>query len=315
MDSIIDIDEPPIFRREEWIGKKKEYSRQNLPLFVINACDTAFAIPPNEMARFPDCNIAVSDLLRKVLPPRSSAIVTSNTRTWFSNAPPQQNLDFLKTRPIPNDDFLKTLHSIAPQAWLDGAQSIVDQRYNDGTDHLPLCALTYWMKMSKVVGARAAWMKSERWLSVAPDPLVHNLDMTRAFESARAFLPGLGWDTPVSALDQRLTTFEFTTLLGTEWLSGSLVQMMVDHLTTRVRADSQLASSTIIGGSGLAEALDRAAMKKISYTRMTTPLLCRYEQHIKDTNIEHLYFPAHVNANHWITVYVNFRKGEFSYGE
>ena len=66
MDSIIDIDEPPIFRREEWIGKKKEYSHQNLPLFMINACDTAFAIPPNEMARSPDCNIAVSDLLRLI---------------------------------------------------------------------------------------------------------------------------------------------------------------------------------------------------------------------------------------------------------
>jgi|SRR5882762_996739 hypothetical protein len=29
---------------------------------------------------------------------------------------------------------------------------------------------------------------------------------------------------------------------------------------------------------------------------------------------EHLYFPAHV-TNHWITVYVNFHKREFSYGE
>ena len=138
--------------------------------------------------------------------------------------------------------------------------------------------------------------------------------MTRAFEGARAFLPGLGWNTPVSALDKRLTTFEFTNLLGTEWLSGSLMQMMVDHLTARVRADPQLASSTIIGGPGLAEAIDRAALGKKPYTRMTTPLLCRYEQHIKDTNIEHLYFSAHV-TNHWITVYVNFHKREFSYGE
>ena len=59
MDSIIDIDEPPIFHREEWIGKKNIYSCQNLPLFVINACNTAFSIPPNKMAWFPDCNIPV----------------------------------------------------------------------------------------------------------------------------------------------------------------------------------------------------------------------------------------------------------------
>ena len=83
MDSIIDIDEPPIFCREEWIGKKNIYSRQNLPLFMINACDTAFAIPPNEMARFPDCNIAVSDLLRKVLPPLSYSGIVTRVFTWF----------------------------------------------------------------------------------------------------------------------------------------------------------------------------------------------------------------------------------------
>jgi hypothetical protein len=169
--------------------------------------------------------------------------------------------------------------------------------------------------MSKVVRARTAWAKCERWLAVTQDPKLHNADMTRAFEGARAFLPGLGWNAPVSALDRRLTTFEFTNLLGTEWMSGSLMQMMVDHITMRVRADPQLMSSTIVGGPGLAEAINNAVLNKKSYTRMMTPLLCRYEQHIKDTNIEHLYFPAHVNTNHWITVYVNFHKRLFLYGE
>jgi hypothetical protein len=315
MENIDDIDEPPIFHRHEWIGRKNIYSRKELPLFVLDACDAAFAIPANEMTRFPNPSIAVTNLLKKSLPPKSAALVMSKPATWFSNAPPQENIDFLDTRPIPDDDFLDKLQILAFQAWLDGAQSIIDQRYNDGTDRLPLWILAYWRSMSKVIKARAVWRKCERWLAVEPDSRLHNGDMTQAFESARAFLPGLGWDTPVSALDQRLTTFEFTNLLGTEWLSTSLVQMMVDHLTARVRADPSLACSTIIGGPGLAEAIDHAALSKQSYTRMTTPLLCRYEQHIKDTNIEHLYFPAHVNTNHWVTVYINFHKREFSYGE
>jgi hypothetical protein len=154
-----------------------------------------------------------------------------NPSTWFSESPPQTNLSLLATRPIPNDDFLDQLESIKGQAWLNGAQAIIDHRYNDGADLLPLCALTYWRDMSKVVKARMAWCKCERWLAISPDPKLHSIDMMRAFEGARAFLPGLGWNTPVSALDKRLTTFEFTNLLGTEWLSGSLMQMMVDHLT------------------------------------------------------------------------------------
>ena len=68
MDTIIDIDKPPIFRREEWIGKQKTYSQKDPPLFIINACDEAFKMPLNEMSQFPAHNIAVSDLLRKALP-------------------------------------------------------------------------------------------------------------------------------------------------------------------------------------------------------------------------------------------------------
>jgi len=73
-------------------------------------------------------------------------------------------------------------------------------------------------------------MKYERWLAVTPDPRIQNEDMTQVFNDAHAFLPRLGWDTPVSALDTRLNMMEFTRLLGSEWISTSLVQMMVDNL-------------------------------------------------------------------------------------
>lgn len=50
--------------------------------------------------------------------------------------------------PIPNDDFLDKLNDDTGQAWLDGARSIIDQRFNDGRDRLLLCAVTYWREMS-----------------------------------------------------------------------------------------------------------------------------------------------------------------------
>jgi hypothetical protein len=158
-------------------------------------------------------------------------------------------------------------------------------------------------------------MKCKRWLAVTPDPRIQNKDTTQVFDDARAFLPGLGWNSPISALDTRLSTMEFTRLLGSHWISTSLVQMMVDNLCTRVRADPQVVSSTMIGGPWFAQTLDHALLDKKTFSRTTTPLLCRYEQHIKDNNMEHFYFPVHVNTNHWITVYINFKKREYSYGE
>jgi hypothetical protein len=66
----------------------------------------------------------------------------------------------------------------------------------------------------------------------------------------------------VSALDTRLTTLEFEKLLGTEWLSGSLVQMMVDSLSAQACTNPHTVSSTIIiGGPRFVQAIDNVALK------------------------------------------------------
>ena len=105
MDTIIDLDEPPIFRREEWIGKKKTYSWKDLPYFMINACQKALPISPHKMSRFPAHNIAVNDLLKKILPPHTSALVIWKPKMWFSKDLPHTSMDCLTDRPIPSDDF------------------------------------------------------------------------------------------------------------------------------------------------------------------------------------------------------------------
>jgi hypothetical protein len=129
MDDPISIDEPPHFNAEDWIGRKKQYS--TAPYFVRDACLKAFAIPTTQVAKlFPGPDITVADLLKKELPPRSSAIISSKLESWFSKDVPHTNFEHYFTRPIPNDAFVDELHKIAGQAWLDGANSIADQRFD-----------------------------------------------------------------------------------------------------------------------------------------------------------------------------------------
>jgi hypothetical protein len=308
---LISIDDPHPFNAEDWIGQKKKYSK--VPYFVREACSKAFAIPAAQVAKlFPGPDITVADLLKKELPPRSSAIISSKPESWFSKDMPHTNLEHYFARPIPNDTFVDELHKSSGQAWLDGAKSIVDQRFNDGEDRVPLCIIEYWKQMGQVAKGRAAWRNCQNWMAVNPEAR-RSEETECAFEDARAFLPGLGWNTPVSS-SQGLTTLTFASLLGTDWIGGSTVQLMVDQLSERLRTSDQV-SSTLIAGPEFARALVTAMDNGSSYSKSSTPLLSRYEAHQKNKGVENLYFPANVNANHWIAVHINFKRREYSYGE
>lgn len=96
MDDTISIDNPPAFNAEDWIGKNKDYSV--VPYFVHDACTKAFTIPVAQAKKlFPAPDISVTDLLKKELPPRSSAFVSSKPETWFSKETPHTNFEHYVT--------------------------------------------------------------------------------------------------------------------------------------------------------------------------------------------------------------------------
>ena len=52
------------FRKEEWIGKRKQFSQKDLPTYVTEACTRSLEIPAEELSCFPSPNISVTDLLK-----------------------------------------------------------------------------------------------------------------------------------------------------------------------------------------------------------------------------------------------------------
>lgn len=49
------------------------------------------------------------------------------------------------------------------QAWFDGAKSIIDPRYNQGTERLPMWVLNYWKKMNAMADAQKDWERAYSW--------------------------------------------------------------------------------------------------------------------------------------------------------
>ncbi|KAF7972493.1 hypothetical protein HWV62_17856 [Athelia sp. TMB] len=294
MAEIHDLVNPPTFHKHEWIGCNKIYSLKTLPYFVVEACSQALLIPLHKRHHFPPHDITALDLLKKKLPLQSSDLNTVKPEAWFSTDAPNSNLDFLLTRKIPSDHVIRELNKIAAQKWLDGAQSIVDHRVNDSQDRLPLWILSYWKEMSAVVKGKASWARAERILSVGPETVTaaQSEAVTEVFANAHAFLDQLGWNTP-----------EFTKLLGDGWLNTGLMQMMIAELSARAKLNAKISANTIIAGPHFADAMISASARELPYGRKTTSLLSRYEKDIKDSKKEKLYFPAHVNENHWITVH------------
>ena len=87
---------------------------------------------------FPSSDLPVTKLLEFTLPKTSNGITGAKTKAWFSSEAPVTDTECLQTRPIPQEKILDQLLKDFGQAWFDGTKSVVDPRFNDGCDRLPL---------------------------------------------------------------------------------------------------------------------------------------------------------------------------------
>ena len=305
----------PVFRREDWIDAKRKWGT-NLPSHVQDACNQAFSVPSAVIERhIPTDEMPPIELLKGTYPTQRSAYNTYKVEAWFSRDQPDGSFTTYLSRQIPNSDVLKKLYNYRGQAWLNGNQSIVDPSYNNGKDHLPLWILKFWKAMLEVSKGYTMWQKAERCIAAQPEETVRELDeeVFRAFGGAREMLSSIGWRSSVPG-SSGLTTLEFAKLLKGDWISDRIVQQMATELSRRLRLlkpDSKI----LIAGPKLAESLKSAAHQKVKYSQRTTPLLSRYEAHRNSKKMDELYFPAHVDGNHWISLHVDFRNRTYSYGE
>ena len=232
MAEVIDIEAPdPIFDANLWIGKGKKYPEKSIPFEVSAARNEILSIPQHVKNNLPNPHLSIAQFIQQGLPPQSSAINTTKISRWFSKvAPSTYDVAILMARPIPPQSVLVDLDKSFGQQWFDGAQSICDPRFNNGTERLPLWVLTLWKELARIVGAQAVWRKSEEWLNREAR---HGGEGAASMKTAIMLLTSIRWDAPVSALGSSTTTAEFSRLLRTEWISDELLNMMMEDLSFR----------------------------------------------------------------------------------
>jgi hypothetical protein len=129
--------------------------------------------------------------------------------------------------------------------------------------------------------------------------------------AARKILSSIGWNVPLTYLQSTVNSVHLAKLLGTMWLNDDHINMMMEELSKEVAFNPGLTRKVIIAKLSFAQ---QVLNVNGEYTRKNAPLLCRYEKHIKDNDTEELYFPIHINMNHWIAGRIRFKSRTISFG-
>ncbi|KAJ7909891.1 hypothetical protein B0H13DRAFT_1616161 [Mycena leptocephala] len=304
-----DIDAP--FIPSVWIGKNKNYSG-DLPIAVIAAKNAAFELSTEGQAMIPPGKLAVIEFADLVLPRASSELVYGESQLWFSKDEPATDISLLKHRSIPPTHILDLLSRKSGQAWLNGAKSIADPRFNDGADRFPLETLTFWKEMSAVIQDQAGWKRSIQWLNNERRKSKDD-ETTRAIDSAQAELETMGWNAPLTYGRQSISTLDLREFLSTVWLRSNNIDIMMEDLAERVASDPELADKVIVAPLAFSNAV--LGSRKGGYSKEKSPLLDRYEREIREKKKEMIVFPANVENNHWIAGVIGFSKQTIDFGD
>ncbi|KAF4569611.1 hypothetical protein EYR36_009408 [Pleurotus pulmonarius] len=307
MDTDINLTVP--FISSQWIGVNQKYPDEP-PQEVHWAKRDAFALPPEYSHYLPASSLSVHDLLYMQLPKESSELIITSAERWFSRDTPTTDPACILERTIPPKSFLASLEKACGQAWFDGAQSVIDYRYNDGLDRLPRFVITFWNEMVRIQEKRKTWERSFTWLSKEETRLDQTAGDVEIVRNAIGYLKVIGWNTPLA---QRpfVASFELAPLLGTAWLSDEHIDLMIEVISDRIKEEG--VRTSIVAPLNLSVSITLRGMKK--ETASSKRQLDEIKSEIQSKGVTRMYFPVHVNGNHWIAAFVDFERRTYGYGD
>lgn len=289
------------FHHSTWIGVGKTFSN-TLPYVVYEKKREILRVPDPFQTGLPPPTTLINKFIQHPLPLQSSALSFHQTGEWFSTDIPLTSPEILLTRPIPPEKVLKDLDDTFGQMWFDGAASIVDPRFNCGTERFPLWVLTLWKETEKTIQHQKLWRSSVRWLEL----ITHPKDVIM---QAKNLIEKLPWNERLSS--GGATTLELAGFLGASWLSDTQINMMVKVLRTRIETEDYTECALVepIEFTWELESVSRGWTDPKS-----SPYLSRLAKRVQD-GVTAIWFPINVRGSHWIVGRVDFENHTFAFGE
>ncbi|KAL1684578.1 hypothetical protein GGG16DRAFT_68050 [Schizophyllum commune] len=303
-------DDAGSFHEDEWICTGKTYDTRTLPNYVIDAKAHLLSIPEDFVAThlpWKNAPLPVTRVLSLAIIPRPEySFVALKASLFFSkDQPVVVDPVTLLSRSIPAPNVLLKYENALGQAWLDGAQSIIDQRYNGGDDRLPFWVLGVWRFSADASLKNKRWRAARQYLQNYTGTSAYTTQLRNDALAALDVLPfDVLWPEQSIASTSILSSFPQTAWLGDEHIAAMLI-VLKERLVSKDIHDVQIGSHML--GFLITKSRERGPEN--------SKHLGRYEKLAQKGKLRLLLFPAHVNNNHWIAVYINFVKHEVGYGD
>ncbi|KXN90746.1 hypothetical protein AN958_03681, partial [Leucoagaricus sp. SymC.cos] len=209
---------------------------------------------------------------------------------------------------IPPHNILAELKEQLPQAWLDGAKSVVDFRYNDSRGRIPLWTVQFWVQAAQVQKSQVAWRESFHWL----EERAVGIEGTEAVGMARSVLEALdevGWNSDLTYQQGTVSMMSCTTVLGNIWLTDENLSVFSEEIQKGAKMKDGIFVADVLFATYLEECMKFG--KKFEWS----DILRHTAKDIQGRNIKMMLFPINTHRIHWVAGFVDFAKQEIGYGD
>jgi hypothetical protein len=308
-------EEPPSFKKEEWIGTGRQYPKaEHAPLALRYYIDGLLTMPDTVKDNYiPSSNLTIEDFVKKKLPKISYNLLMIKAEISFRTEAPNVGTNALSTREIPALPWIKGLMDHFKQAVLDGKKSILDPQYPGS--QVPLWWLGFWTELQNIHKIQQDWKKAIEWVDERTGGLEQEAHLRKR---AKVILSNLRWNehTDIPGADGVSTsTFSFASYLSDSKMMGTdHINMMFAHLSELAERDPVTDDYVVIEQLRFMKGVEKAACAKEKDGK-SERWLARLEDKIKNRDVKAVVLPAYMpDQKHWVTIRIDFEGEEISYG-
>jgi hypothetical protein len=166
-----------------------------------------------------------------------------------------------------------------------------------------------------VVKVRQAWNDAICWLECEAAKTKHNGNTLSAIQRSYDLLGKLAWKKAMPYGRWTTTSTQLSQFIGTRFLSDDHIMMMTEELVRDLEEEDTGLSIRVTDIIFSYEIEHVETKLKLSPTAYKKTLLCKFKDQAKQGTLQKLYFPLHINMNHWIAGRIDFPTKTIAFGE